>query len=64
MTTAIRTVASVRSFYFRDAIAARTEAQLERYSLDDYRYLWRKSHAQAIEWRTRATTRIANARPQ
>ena len=64
MTTAIRSVASVRSYYFREACAERSEAQLERYSLDDYRYLWRKAHAQAIEWRTRATRRISHAQPQ
>ena len=56
MTTTIRSLSSVRSYYFREAIAGRTKAQLERYSLEDYRYLWRKTHTQAVEWRRRATT--------
>jgi hypothetical protein len=51
--TPIRSIASVQSYYFREAIA---EAQLERTTLDDYRHLWRKAHERALTWRRRATT--------
>jgi hypothetical protein len=49
---AIRSIASVQSYYFRELLAECAEHT----TLADHRRLWRRAHAQAIEWRRRATT--------
>ena len=56
MSAPLRSHASVRSYYFREAVAERSSALLEIYDLSDYRRLWRQAHFKALDWRRRATT--------
>jgi hypothetical protein len=55
MAVSIRSLASVKSYYFRQACEERRE-RLDRLELADFRDFWRKAHAQALEWRRAATT--------
>ena len=57
MTTPFRSHASVRSYFFREAVydcEPHLAGRFERVS--DFRPLWRKADAKAREWRRRATT--------
>lgn len=56
--TSIRSLASVRSYYFGEAVFIRLAGLDDhKLALSDMRPLWRKADAQAREWMRRATNR-------
>jgi hypothetical protein len=55
MAVALRSLASVKSYYFRQACEEYAD-RLARFELADFRDLWRKANAQALEWRRAITT--------
>lgn len=58
--TSIRSLASVRSYYFREIVAEHS-AWLEDYELKNFRTHWRKADRLAREWMRRATNRYDHA---
>ena len=60
--TSIRSLASVRSYYFGELVFLRLAA-LEDYrlALSDMRPLWREADLKAREWMRRATNRYDDA---
>ncbi len=58
MTSAYRSHADVRSYYFRESVATWLGSELDRYVLSDFRQHWRDADAKAREWRRQATNRF------
>ena len=56
MSVPLRSIASVRSYYFRQELAGLHPCALERYTLADFRPYWREANCKAITWRKRITT--------
>lgn len=61
MSVPLRSLASVRSYYFREHLAGVYPSALERYRLDDFRGYWREANCQAREWLRQATNRYDHA---
>ncbi len=58
MSAPLRSLASARSYYFREELAGIHAKALERYTLADFRPYWREAHCKALVWRQRATNRF------
>ncbi len=57
MSVPLRSLASARSYFFREHLAGVHPAALERYTLADFRPYWREAVCQALVWRQRVANR-------